>query len=55
MIPMSESEGIEQNVVVGQVGHPKAYITTVYTKVFEKDSQIGLEKLNNAVYEVHEK
>jgi hypothetical protein len=27
----------------------------VYTKVFEKDSHIGLKKLNNAVYEVHEK
>lgn len=27
----------------------------MYTKVFEKDSHIGLEKPNSAVYEVHEK
>jgi hypothetical protein len=52
---MSESEGIEQNLVVEQVVHAKDYMTAVYTKVFEKDSHIGLKKLNNAVYEVHEK
>ena len=55
MISISASEGIEQNLVREQVGHSKAYMTAAYTKVFEKDRHIGLEKLNNAVYEVHKK
>ena len=55
VIPMSKSEGIEQNLVVEQVGNARAQMLTVYTKVFEKDSHIGLEKPNSAVYEVHDK
>ncbi len=55
MISISASEGLEQNLVREQVGHSKAYMTAAYTKVFEKDRHIGLEKLNNAVYEVHKK
>lgn len=55
MISISASEGIEQNLVREQVGHSKAYMTSAYTKVFEKDRHIGLEKLNSAVYEVHKK
>jgi len=30
-------------------------MTAAYTKVFEKDRHIGLDKLNSAVYAVHEK
>ncbi len=55
MISISASEGLEQNLVREQVGHSKAYMTAAYTKVFEKDRHIGLEKLNAAVYEVHKK
>jgi hypothetical protein len=55
MISISASEGIEQNIVREQVGHSKAYMTSAYTKVFAKDRHIGLEKLNNAVNEVHQK
>jgi integrase len=55
MISISASEGIEQNIVREQVGHSKAYMTSAYTKVFAKDRHIGLEKLNTAVNEVHEK
>ncbi len=55
MISISASEGIERHITRLQAGHSKDYMTSAYTRVYEKDRHEALEKLNSAVYQVHEK
>lgn len=55
MISISASEGIERHIMRLQAGHSKDYMTSAYTRVYEKDLHEALEKLNSADYQVHEK
>jgi integrase len=54
-ISIASSLGISQQVVRVQVGHSNAHMTNAYTKIFQIDQTEAVEKLNNAVNEVHEK
>ena len=53
MIPASEPEGTEWNLVVEQVVHAKGYMTALSTKVFGR--QPHWSEISNADYKAHEK
>ena len=55
MISISASDGIELHITLLLAGHSKDYMTSAYTRVYEKHRHEALEKLNSAVYQLHKK